>query len=62
MVKKVKSQDLKQGMYIHDLNAAWLNHPFMSSSLKLESEKMIEKIIKHGIKEVYIDTEKGIDI
>jgi HD-GYP domain-containing protein (c-di-GMP phosphodiesterase class II) len=62
MVKKIKVEQLQPGMYIHDLNCGWLDHPFMKKRLKITDEKMIEKIESYGICEVYIDTEKGTDI
>jgi HD-GYP domain-containing protein (c-di-GMP phosphodiesterase class II) len=62
MVKKIKVEQLQPGMYIHDLNCGWLDHPFLKSSLKVTDEELIKKIGSHGICEVYIDTEKGIDI
>ena len=62
MIKKIKVEQLEPGMYIHDMNCGWMDHPFMTNSLKVKNEKMIEKIIGNGIKDVYIDTEKGLDV
>jgi len=62
MVKKIKTEQLQLGMYIHDFNCGWLDHPFLKSRLKVTDEKLIEKIESYGICEVYIDTQKGIDI
>jgi HD-GYP domain-containing protein (c-di-GMP phosphodiesterase class II) len=62
MVKKVKVQQLKPEMYIHDLNCGWLKHPFVTNSFKIKDEEVIEKIISHGIRSVYIDTVKGADV
>ncbi len=62
MVKKIKSNELKPGMYVSDVNAGWFKHPFMTNSLKLEDEQMVQTIISHGIAEVFIDTDKGLDV
>jgi putative nucleotidyltransferase with HDIG domain len=62
VIKKVKTGQLKPGMFVHDFNCGWLQHPFFSSSAKLKDGKMVEKILESGIKEVYIDTDKGVDI
>lgn len=62
MIKKVKVEQLKPGMYIDDLNAPWMNHSFFGNSLKVKNEKTIEKIKENGIKEVYIDTKIGLDV
>ncbi len=62
MIKKINVEQLKPGMFIHDLNSQWLKHPFFGSSVKVTSEKIIEKIIAYGIEEVFIDTDLGIDV
>jgi putative nucleotidyltransferase with HDIG domain len=62
MKKKVKVDQLKPGMFICDFNCGWLKHPFLSSSLKVKNEKIVEKIVKSGIREVFIDTDKGLDV
>ncbi len=62
MIKKIKVNQLKPGMFIHDFNSGWLKHPFFSNSLKVKNEKIIEKIVNSGIRTVYIDTDKGLDV
>jgi HD-GYP domain-containing protein (c-di-GMP phosphodiesterase class II) len=62
MIKKIKSGELKPGMYIHDLNCGWLDHPFFGRSMDIKDDEMIEKIVKYGIREVYIDTDRGLDV
>jgi HD-GYP domain-containing protein (c-di-GMP phosphodiesterase class II) len=62
MIKRVPSTELKVGMFIHDLGADWSQHPFMRSTCPLKSDKEIEIIINCGIREVYIDTDKGLDV
>lgn len=62
MLKKVEVADLRPGMFIHDLNADWLAHPFVRPQFLLEQAEEIEKIRASGIKEVYINTERGLDV
>ena len=62
MIKKVRAARLKPGMFIHDFDCGWLEVPFFRRSLAIKDEVMIDKIIKHGIREVYIDTDKGLDV
>ena len=62
MIKKISAEQLKPGMLIHDLNAGWLSHPFLSNTIKVSDEPTIKKIMDCGIREVYIDTEKGLDV
>lgn len=62
MIKKIKVTQLRQGMYINDLKCGWFNHPFALNHFKLKNENDIRKMIAAGVKEVEIDTSKGIDI
>ena len=48
-------------MYIHDLNCGWMGHSFFRRRFMLRKEEEIQKILKSGIREVYIDTTKGLD-
>src|SRR5918992_5359831 len=61
MIKKIKTEQLKPGMFVHDFNCGWLNHPFLRNRVLLKSDAEIEKIIEHQIKDVYIDTDHGLD-
>ena len=62
MIKKISTTDLKPGMFIHDLNCGWLDHPFLSNAFKVMDEATVAKIIKIGIRELYIDTRRGTDV
>jgi len=52
---KISVQDLKVGMYVHDLDRPWIDTPFLLQGLQIESESQIEDI-KQYCKEVYILT------
>ena len=62
MIKKIKTEELKHGMFVHDFNCGWLNHPFLTNSMKIEDDQTIKKVIDYGIRELYIDTDKGYDL
>jgi cyclic di-GMP phosphodiesterase len=62
VIKKVKVERLKPGIFVHDFNSGWLHHPFLCNKIKIETDEDIEKILKFQIREVYIDTEKGSDV
>ena len=62
MIKKIKVEQLKPGMFINNINCSWLDHPFLKNKVLLDSDKMIRKIIDNGIREVYIDTHRGLDV
>jgi len=61
-IKKVAVGQLRPGMYIHDLNCGWMDHPFLSNSFKINNVDTIQRIVSMGIREVYIDTGKGDDV
>ncbi len=58
MIKNVKTEDLKVGMYVM-LGQSWLRHSFLKPSFKITSEKQIKKILHNRIKEVKVDTSKS---
>ena len=61
MIKKIPIQQLTTGMYVHDLNCGWMDHDFITSHFLVQDESLIERITRQGIKELYIDTDKGVD-
>ncbi len=62
MIKQIRTDQLKPGMFIHDLNCGWLDHPFMSSTFHVRDQATVDKIVEIGIRELYIDTLKGADV
>jgi len=58
VIKNVKTEDLKVGMYVM-LGQSWLHHSFLKPNFRITSEKQIKKIISDGIREVQIDTSKS---
>lgn len=62
MIKKIPVSSLKTGMYLHDLNVGWMDHPFVRSQFTIANEAEIAKIIDLGVRELYIDTARGLDI
>lgn len=61
-VKKVKVDALRPGIYVCDLNAGWLDHPFLFKRFKIKSVDEIDKIRSYGIREVFIDISRGDDV
>lgn len=62
MIKRIKTSQLRPGMFVHDFNCAWLEVPFFQRSLLIKDDHMVEKVVKQGIHAVYIDTKKGLDL
>lgn len=59
MVKPIASTELRLGMFIHKLGGSWMTHPFLRGSFLLKDAEDIKRILEAGIKEVWIDDEKG---
>ncbi len=47
-------------MYLVKLGGSWIKHPFLRGSFLLEDINDLKRIIQAGIKEVWIDEEKGL--
>ena len=58
-VCKVPVERLDIGMYVHDVNCGWLDHPFLGRSFLITGSAQIDKIKQIGIREIYIDLERS---
>ncbi|RJX32155.1 MAG: HD-GYP domain-containing protein [Oxalobacter sp.] len=61
-IKKITISQLKVGMYVHDLNCDWMTHPFFRSRFPVTTYEEILRIVEAGIKELYVDTGKGLNV
>lgn len=61
-LKKIGIEELKIGMFIVNLGRSWFTHPFLRNQLLITSEKQLQKLRKYGIREVYIDSQRGLDV
>jgi putative nucleotidyltransferase with HDIG domain len=62
MAKKISVEQLKPGMFVADLGAAWMDHPFLRNQFAVKDDATVRKIIESGIREVYIDPLQGLDV
>lgn len=62
MIKRVRTENLQPGNFIHDFNCGWNGGNIFIDQTLIADRKMIDIIRSWGIKEVYIDTERGRDI
>ena len=61
-MKKISILQMKVGMYVADLNIEWINHPFFKNKFLIKNEDMIKKLVGAGVRELYIDPSKGLDV
>jgi HD-GYP domain-containing protein (c-di-GMP phosphodiesterase class II) len=62
MLKKIDSSQLRTGMFIHDLDCGWMEHPFVRNRFVLSADDEIQKIVAAGIRGVMIDCSRGLDV
>ena len=62
MLKKIRTEALRPGMYVHDLNCGWIDHPFLRSRFAVTSEAQVRKVVAAGVRELYIDTSRGDNV
>ncbi len=60
-LKKIPLERARPGVYVADLGRGWLSHDFVRNSFPIDSEQMLRKLQAAGIREIVIDTDKGID-
>ena len=62
MLKKIKVNDVRLGMYIQEVCGSWMDHPFWKSSFKLTENKDLNSLKNCGVDEIWIDTSLGLDV
>lgn len=62
MLKVVSTKQVRLGMFIQELKGAWIDHPFWKKAFKLDDPSDLKKLQVSVIKEVVIDTSKGLDV
>jgi len=62
MIKRITVEQLRLGMYLHELGCAWMDHPFWRKTFLLDDPKDLQIILSARIKWVKIDTAQGLDV
>ena len=62
MLKRISVQQLTVGMFLKEFCGSWMEHPFWRSSFVITDPKDIATIQASSIKEVWIDSGKGLDV
>ena len=62
MLKRIPATELRTGMFLHELCGSWMDHPFWRTAFKLKDPKDVRRVIESGVREVWIDTSKGLDV
>jgi len=62
MKRRIPIEQLKPGMYLVGLDLSWLKSPVWSHRGPVTSQAVIVKLKQSGVREVTIDSEKGLDV
>jgi putative nucleotidyltransferase with HDIG domain len=62
MLKRISVQQLTVGMFLKEFCGSWMEHPFWRTSFVISDPKDIATIQASSIKEVWIDSAKGMDV
>lgn len=62
MHKKIRVDQLRLGMHVHELTGAWIDHPFWKSKFVLTDPADLLQLRQSGLNECVIDTSKGVDV
>ncbi|MEO8417955.1 MAG: HD-GYP domain-containing protein [Methylophilaceae bacterium] len=62
MLKRIPIEQLCVGMFLQKLEGAWIAHPFWRNAFLIKTQSEINELSASGIREVYIDTSKGVDV
>ncbi len=61
-IKKIPISKLRKGMFVHDLNCGWMEHPFLTNQFPVKDDDTLKTVCGMGLRELYIDTKKGLDV
>lgn len=62
MLKRVSTDDIELGMFIHKLEGSWFSHPFWKRRFLLEDAELLDKLRGSDVREVVIDVSRGRDV
>ena len=62
MLKKISVEQLSVGMHLKEFCGSWMEHPFWRTGFVISDPKDITAVLGSSIKEVWIDTSKGLDV
>jgi HD-GYP domain-containing protein (c-di-GMP phosphodiesterase class II) len=62
MLKTIAIQEVRLGMYIHELKGPWMDHPFWRTKFVLNDPVDLQKLKASNLQEVVIDISQGLDV
>ncbi|MBB3859255.1 HD-GYP domain-containing protein (c-di-GMP phosphodiesterase class II) [Novosphingobium hassiacum] len=62
MLKRVSTDEIELGMFIHKLEGSWFSHPFWKSKFVLDDQETLAILRDSDVRGVIIDVSRGIDV
>jgi hypothetical protein len=62
VLKTIRTDQLRLGMFVHQFSGSWISHPFWRSRFLLRDARDLAKIQEMGLSSLVIDTDKGLDV
>ncbi len=62
MLKKIRTSEVRLGMYLQSFEGSWLSHPFWKTRFVLEDPADLLALQKSSVAGVWIDVGKGLDV
>ncbi len=62
MLKRIPVDQLRLGMFLHELCGSWMDHPFWRKKFLLQDPDDLRRVRECGIREVWIDISRGHDV
>jgi putative nucleotidyltransferase with HDIG domain len=62
MLKKISVDQLTVGMHLKEFCGSWMEHPFWRTGFVITDPKDVQSVLASSIKEVWIDSSKGLDV
>ncbi|MBA5638388.1 HD-GYP domain-containing protein [Duganella sp. LX20W] len=62
MLRKISVENVKTGMFIHQMCGAWIDIPFWTKSFLVSSEQLRIRVQASGVRDLIIDTDRGDDL
>ncbi|MDP4301564.1 HD-GYP domain-containing protein [Leptothrix discophora] len=62
MLKRIPVDQLRLGMFLHELCGSWMDHPFWRKKFLLQDPDDLRRVRECGIAEVWIDISRGHDV
>jgi putative nucleotidyltransferase with HDIG domain len=59
--KRIPVTDVRVGVFVDELCASWVDHPFWRGSFLVADEEQLQRLRESAVREVWIDTDKGLD-